>query len=83
MLVNAVELTWNAPNTIETNRGKERYFLVRRKIRDDHSEVFFLPDDIEQTRTAFSEEFHALPVPMINLIKGASSFKRMNMPVIY
>ena len=28
MLVNAGELTWNAPNTIETNRGKERYFLV-------------------------------------------------------
>ena len=67
MLVNAGELTWNAPNTIETNRGKERYFLVRRKIRDDRSEVFFLPDDIEQTRTAYSEEFHALPVPMIKL----------------
>ena len=57
MLVNAGELTWNAPNTIETNRGKERYFLVRRKIRHDRSEVFFLPDDIEQTRTAYSEEF--------------------------
>ena len=67
MLVNAGELTWNAPNTIETNRGKERYFLVRRKIRHDRSEVFFLPDDIEQTRTAYSEEFHALPVPMIKL----------------
>ena len=26
MLVNAGELMWNAPNTIETNRGKERYF---------------------------------------------------------
>ena len=50
MLVNAGELTWNAPNTIETNSGKERYFLVRRKIRHDRSEVFFLPDDIEQTR---------------------------------
>ena len=67
MLVNAGELTWNAPNTIETNRGKERYFLVRRKIRHDRSEVFFLPDDIEQTRTAYSEEVHALPVPMIKL----------------
>ena len=67
MLVNAGELTWNAPNTIETNRGKERYFLVRRKIRHDRSEVFFLPDDIEQTRMAYSEEFHALPVPMIKL----------------
>jgi hypothetical protein len=44
--VNAGELTWNAPNTIETNRGKARYFLVRRKIRHDRSEVFFLPDDI-------------------------------------
>ena len=67
MLVNAGELTWNAPNTIATNRGKERYFLVRRKIRDNRSEVFFLPDDIEQTRTAYSEEFHALTVPMIKL----------------
>ena len=67
MLVHAGELTWNAPNTIETNRGKERYFLVRRKIRNNRSEVFFLPDDIEQTRTAYSEEFHALPVPMIKL----------------
>ena len=46
MLVNAGELTWNAPNTIETNRGKARYFLVRRKIRHDRSEVFFLPYDI-------------------------------------
>ena len=55
MLVNAGELTWNAPNTIETNRGKERYFLVRRKIRHNRSEVFFLPGDIEQTRTAYSE----------------------------
>ena len=46
-------------------KNEERYFLVRRKIRHDRSEVFFLPDDIEQTRTAYSEEFHALPVPMI------------------
>ena len=67
MLVNASELTWNAPNTIETNRGRERYFLVRRKIRHDRSEVFFLPDDIEQTRTAYSEEFQAFPVPMLKL----------------
>lgn len=67
MLVNAGELTWNALNIIETNRGKERYFLVRRKIRHDRSEVFFLPDDIEQTRTTYSEEFHALPVLMIKL----------------
>ena len=67
MLVNVGQLTWNAPNTIETSRGKERYFLVRRKIRHDRSEVFFLPDDIEQTRAAYSEEFHALPVPMIKL----------------
>ena len=67
MLVNAGELTWNAPNKIETNPGKERYFLVRRKIRHDRSEVFFLPDDLEQTRTAYSEECHALPVPMIKL----------------
>ena len=49
MLVNAGELTWNAPNTIETNRGKERYFLLRRKIRHDRSEVFFLPDDMRNT----------------------------------
>jgi hypothetical protein len=46
MLVNAGELTWNAPNTIETNRGKARYSLVRRKIRHDRSEAFFLTDDI-------------------------------------
>ena len=49
MLVNAGELTWNAPNTIETNRGKERYFLLRCKIRHDRSEVFFLPDDMRNT----------------------------------
>jgi hypothetical protein len=60
MLVNAGELTWNAPNTIETNRGKERYFLVLRKIRHDRSEVFFLPDDLEQTRTAYFRRIQRL-----------------------
>ena len=40
---------------------------MRRKIRHDRSEAFFLPDDIEQTRTGYSEEFHALTVPMIKL----------------
>jgi hypothetical protein len=32
MLLNAGELTWNAPNTIETNRGKERYFWCAEKF---------------------------------------------------
>jgi len=41
MFLNGGELTWNAPNTIEINRGKEQYFLVRRKIRDDRSETFY------------------------------------------
>ena len=41
MFLNAGELTWNAPKTIETNRGKERYFSVRRKVRDDRSELFY------------------------------------------
>jgi hypothetical protein len=41
MFLNGGELTWNAPNTIEINRGKEQYFLVRRKIRDDRSEPFY------------------------------------------
>ena len=74
MLVNAGELTWNAPNIIETNRGKERYFLVRRKIRHDRSEVLFLPDDIEQTRTAYSENSITRADDLAN--QRASSFRR-------
>jgi hypothetical protein len=67
MLMNSGDLVWNAPNVIETSRGKEKFFLVRRKICEERSEVYFLPHDIEQSHAVLSEEFHALPVPMIKL----------------
>lgn len=71
MLVNSGQVQWNAPNEVETTRGKECFFLARRKLREDLFEVFLLPEDVETTKPPSSEEFYALPVPMIKLnLKG-------------